>query len=49
MNDDKTGVTSGTFCGEEKYRVAVGLVEGKKTFGRFSRRWQDNIKIDLKE
>jgi len=31
------------------YRVLVGWHEGKKTLGRPGRRWEDNIKMDLKE
>jgi len=37
--------------GERKgvYRVLVGKPEGKITFGRPRRRWEDNIKTDLQE
>ena len=31
------------------YRVLVGNSEGKITSGRPSRRWEDNIKMDLQE
>ena len=31
------------------YRVLVGKLEGKRPLGRPSRRWEDNIKIDLRE
>jgi hypothetical protein len=31
------------------YRVLVGRPEGKRPLGRPRRRWEDNIKIDLKE
>ncbi|KAJ4428750.1 hypothetical protein ANN_25743 [Periplaneta americana] len=31
------------------YRVLVGRPEGKRTFGRPRRRWEDNIKMDLRE
>ena len=31
------------------YRVLVGKPEGKRSPGRPRRRWEDNIKIDLKE
>ena len=31
------------------YRVLVGKPEGKRTLGRPKRRWEDNIKIDLRE
>jgi len=31
------------------YRVLVGITGGKRSFGRPRRRWEDNIKTDLKE
>ena len=31
------------------YRVLVGKPEGKRPLGRPIRRWEDNIKMDLKE
>ena len=31
------------------YRDLVGKPEGKTTFGRLRRRWDDNIKRDLQE
>ena len=31
------------------YRILVGKPEGKRTFGRSRRRWEDNIKMDLQE
>jgi hypothetical protein len=31
------------------YRVLVGKPEGKRPLGRPRRRWEDNIKADLKE
>jgi hypothetical protein len=31
------------------YRVLVGSPEGKRQLGRPRRRWEDNIKMDLKE
>jgi hypothetical protein len=31
------------------HRVLVGKPEGKRTFGRPRRRWEDNIKMDLQE
>jgi hypothetical protein len=31
------------------YRVLVGKPEGKRPLGRPRRRWEDNIKIDLRE
>ena len=37
--------------GEERgvHRVLVGKPEGKRQLGRPSRRWKDNIKMDLQE
>jgi hypothetical protein len=31
------------------YRVLVGKPEGKRPLGRPSRRWEDNIKMDLQD
>jgi hypothetical protein len=31
------------------YRVLVGRPEGKRPLGRPRRRWEDNIKMDLKK
>ena len=31
------------------YRVLVGKPEGKKPLGRPRRRWEDNIRMDLRE
>jgi hypothetical protein len=31
------------------YRVSVGKPEGKRSPGRYRRRWKDNIKMDLRE
>jgi hypothetical protein len=31
------------------YRVLVGKPEGKRPLGRPTRRWEDNIKMDLQE
>jgi hypothetical protein len=31
------------------YRVLVGRAEGKRPLGRPRRRWEDNIKMDLRE
>jgi hypothetical protein len=31
------------------YRIFVGKPEGKRPLGRPSRRWEDNIKMDLGE
>jgi len=35
--------------GRGVYRVLVGKPEGKRPLGRPRRRWEDNIKIDLRE
>jgi hypothetical protein len=34
--------------GRGVYRVLVGKPEGKRPLGRPKRRWEDNIKTDLK-
>jgi hypothetical protein len=31
------------------YKIMVGKPEGKRPLGRQRRRWQDNIKMDLRE
>jgi hypothetical protein len=35
--------------GRGVYRVLVGMPEGKRPLGRPRRRWEDNIKVDLRE
>ena len=35
--------------GRGMYRVLAGKPEGKRPMGRPSRRWKDNIKMDLQE
>jgi hypothetical protein len=35
--------------GRDVYRVLVGRPEGKRPLGRPRHRWEDNIKMDLKE
>ena len=35
--------------GRRVHRVLVGKPEGKSTLGRPRRRWDDNIKMDLRE
>jgi hypothetical protein len=35
--------------GRGVYRVLVGRPEGKRPLGRPRRRWEDNIKLDLRE
>jgi hypothetical protein len=32
-----------------EYNILVGRPEGRRTLGRPRRRWEDNIKIDLRE
>jgi hypothetical protein len=31
------------------YRFLVGKPEGNRPLGRYSQRWEDNIKMDLRE
>jgi hypothetical protein len=35
--------------GRDIYRILVGKPEGKRPLGRLRRRWEDNIKLDLRE
>jgi hypothetical protein len=35
--------------GRDVYGVLVGMPEGKRPLGRPRRRWDDNIKMDLRE
>jgi hypothetical protein len=42
------GGTCGTH-GRGVYRVLVGRPDGKRPLGRPRRRWEDNIKMDLRE
>jgi hypothetical protein len=35
--------------GRGVYRVSVGRPEGKRPLGRHRHRWEDNIKVDLRE
>jgi hypothetical protein len=35
--------------GRGVYMVLVGTREGKRPLGRYKRRWEDNIKMDLRE
>jgi len=42
----------GRTCGTHArgvYRVLVGRPEGKRPLGRHMRKWEDNIKMDLRE
>jgi hypothetical protein len=43
------GACSSEGEGRGMYRVLVGKPEGKRPLGRPRRRWEDNIKMDLKE
>jgi hypothetical protein len=44
------GGTCGTHGeGRGVYRVLIGRPEGKRPLGRPRRRWEDNIKIDLRK
>jgi hypothetical protein len=44
------GWTCGTHGeGRGVYRVSVGTPEGKRLLGRPRRRWEDNIKMDIRE
>jgi hypothetical protein len=36
-------------CVGEKNAVLLGEPEGKRPLGRSRRRWEDNIKVDLRE
>jgi hypothetical protein len=31
------------------YKILVGKTDGKRSLGRAKRKWENNIKIDLKE
>ena len=33
----------------EEYRIALKMFTGKRPLGRHRRRWEDNIRMDLKE
>jgi len=47
---DEVGGTCGTHGGGRTiYGVLVGRPEGKRPLGRSRRRWEDNIKMDLRE
>ena len=35
--------------GRTAFKILTGRPAGKRTFRRLRRRWQDNIKMDLKE
>jgi hypothetical protein len=33
----------------DAYRILVGILKGRRPLGRTGRRWEDNIKMDLKD
>jgi hypothetical protein len=43
------GGTCGTHGGRGVYRVSVGRPESKRPLGRPRRRWEDNIKLDVRD
>jgi hypothetical protein len=43
------GHVARTWEGRGVYRVLMGRPEGRRTLGRPRRRWEDNIKMDLRE
>ena len=43
------GHVARVFARRGVYRVLVGKPEGKRPLGRPRHRWEDNIKMDLKE
>jgi len=50
MKEDQVGGTRSTHGdGRGVYRVLVGRPERKSPLGRYRRRWEDNIKMDLRE
>ena len=51
IGKNEMGGACSTHGGEEMfiYRVLVGKPEGKRPLGRPSRRWDDNIRMDLQE
>jgi hypothetical protein len=50
VNEDEVGGECNT-NGEKRnaYRLLVGKLEGKRPLGSPRRRWEDNIRIDLRE
>jgi hypothetical protein len=52
MNENEVGWTCGThggWAGRGVYMVLVGRPEDKRPLGRPRRRWEDKIKMDLRE
>jgi hypothetical protein len=49
MKEDKVGRTCGMHVeGRGVYRVLVGRPEGERQLGRPMSRWEDNIRMDLR-
>jgi len=50
IEKNEMGGTCGAYGeGRGVHRVLVGKPEGKRPLGRSRRRWEDNIKMDLRE
>jgi hypothetical protein len=50
VKEHEVGRACGTHgTGEKMYKVLVGKPEGKRPVGRPRRRWEDGIRIDLRE
>jgi hypothetical protein len=49
MEDEMGGACSKHGAMRNAYKIFGRKPEGKKTLGRYRRRWDDNIKMDLKE
>ena len=46
---DRIGHVARMGEGRDVHRVLVGKPEGKRPLGRPRRRWEDNVKMDLRE
>jgi hypothetical protein len=50
VKEDKIGRACSTNAEKlNAYRISVGKLEGKRPLGRHRRKWEDNIKINLRE
>jgi hypothetical protein len=49
IKEDKTGGTQNMHEISEKHQILAGKPEGRRPLGRPRRKWEDNIKTDLKE
>jgi hypothetical protein len=50
IKEDETGKACGTHRNMRNVKkILDGKPEGKRPFGRLRHRWEDNIKIDLRE